>query len=183
MLLCSCATEKTVTTHLTKDTESKNFVERHFDDLFVTKDGSKEVNPDKRSAFEGSQYTGKDADIRKAYDAKGFDGSGKQFATTAWNDRKSYGEGERETPEFIKQAAGVKQNTSEWAGKGYDTRTADELRQDWSEARDKQVEHTMNDYAIRKRQQLARPKIISAREQQMKSIEEVRAMMGRDSDG
>lgn len=183
LLLCSCATEKTVTTHLTKDTsESKNFVEKHLDNLFISKDGTKEVNPDKRSAFEGSQYAGKEADIRnKAFAGKGFDGSDKQYATTAWNDRKSYGAG-RDTPEFIKQAAGVKQNASEWGDKGYDTRSADELRKDWSEARDKQVDHTMNDDAIRKRRELARPRIISSQEQQMKSIEEVRAMMGRDSD-
>lgn len=183
MLLASCASEKKVNTHLQKK-DSKDVIEQRMDESFTLKrgsDGSIEMRSDKRSAFEGAKYASDQGGFeKKAYSGKAFDGSGKQFARTPWGNSKKFREGQIETPDFVQQAAGIGRDQNEWSDKNYQTSAASGFDNTWIETNEKQVEHTINDAAVRKREELARPKIITSKEHQMKSIEEVRSMMGRD---
>lgn len=139
-----------------------------------------EMKSDKRSAFEGTRFQSEGTGFdRKQFDKTAFDDSSKSVEKTAWQNAKTY-DGDMSTPEFAKQSSSFNRDQSDFTNRDYTTSSARE--NDHSEARgmDQQFEHTINDDVIRKREELARPKIISSQEEQARTIEEIRSMMGRE---
>lgn len=190
LALASCATEKTVKTHIDKpvtensekksgeETQKEDFLKR-IESSIASKGGG--MRTDKRSAFEGSAYDGKkDGGFeRKEYGKKDFDNSNKEYSVSNWDGSKSYKDGNMSTPEFInKAAASIKNKPSDFSDKAYATSQSTDFAKPF-DGTDKQPNLPNETYITDKRDAIARPKIISTADQQQKSVEEIRQIMGR----
>ena len=194
--LCSCATERTVTTSLQPkqrpdsaktDAELMDALEAKFAGGFgqqTDKEGKTKMVSQKRSSFEGLRYNGDMSQFEKkafettAFEKKKFDGAATQFETRKWDGVKSFTDGKLETPDFIARAKGV--NTQSWqdASKQYATQQSDLQGRSWKEA-DKHLGRTVNRDIEAKRQSFEQPTMMSARQAQARTIQETREMMGR----
>lgn len=199
-LLVSCSSETSRTTHLgnhknakaiQSDLEAKQTMEERFAGNFTQvkgKDGNMKIESKKRSSFENSSYEPGGTDLEKkafgtkAFDKKNYDGVDKQFETAQWKDSKSLKDVKLDTPEFIKNTKGIERKNWDEATKDYDNaskQVADQGKK-WDGLEGKKQEHLMNENVADKRAHSPQAEIMSPQEYQMKSIEEVRAMMGRD---
>ena len=194
--LCSCATERTVTTSLQPkqrpdsaktDAELMDALEAKFAGGFgqqTDKEGNTKMVSQKRSSFEGLRYSGNTSQIEKkafetaSFEKKKFDGASTRFETKKWDGIKSFTDDKLETPDFIARAKGV--NTHSWqdASKQYATQQSDFHGRSWKEA-DKRFDRTVNRDIEAKRQSFGQPTIMSARQAQAHTIQETREMMGR----
>lgn len=122
--LCSCATERTVTTSLQPkqrpdsaktDAELMDALEAKFAGGFgqqTDKEGNTKMVSQKRSSFEGLRYNGDMSQFEKkafettAFEKKKFDGAATQFETRKWDGVKSFTDGKLETPDFIARGQG-----------------------------------------------------------------------------
>lgn len=184
LLAVSSCSEKTVRKHIETSPRKQGEFEKRIEsggfDHKMGKGGMIEMKSDKRSAFEGSVYKSDDQGFdRKQFDGKKFDDSGKAFGKTSWQDAKPY-EGNTSVPEFVQKASSVDRQQSGFGDKAYSTSSAQENDHSTARGTDQQFERTTSDYVSHKRDELARPKIISSQEQQAKTIEEIRSMMGRE---
>lgn len=197
-LLCSCATERTITTKLpnsqersmTEDERNK-MAEADLMDRFAggfgmkrDKDGTSKIVSEKRSSFEGQRYDGNTSEVeRKAFETKAFDkkefaDAKNRFDTKTWDGAKSFTDGKMDTPAFITQAKGVETRSWQEASKQYATRTAEQQGLQWSDA-GKKMSYGVNQDIEAKRKSFTQPNIINARESQARTIQETREMMGR----
>lgn len=194
--LCSCATERTVTTSMQPkqrpdsaktDAELMDALEAKFAGGFgqqTDKEGNTTMVSQKRSSFEGLRYNGDTSQLEKkafettAFEKKKFDGASTQFETKKWDGVKSFTEGKMDTPDFIAHAKGV--NTRSWqdASKQYATGKSDLEGRTWKGA-DKHLDRTVNKDIEARRQSFEQPSIMSARQAQARTIQETREMMGR----
>lgn len=152
-------------------------------------DGTAKMETTKRSAFEsesfrkgGKEFMNKNFQT-KGFDTKSFAGSGKKFDTSSWKKGDSLADIKLDTPEFARRQSGIRSEQSEYGEKKYATGkgNADESGKNWAPQNEvKPPEHLMNQDAIEKRTRIARPDIMSKEEAQLKSIQEIRAIMGRN---
>lgn len=194
--LCSCATERTVTTGLQTRPENKGArTEKELESDLMNKfaggfglqrdkDGNTKMVSDKRSSFEGYRYSGDTSEIAKKafatteFEKKRFDGASSKFETKTWDGIKAFKNGKMETPDFIAHAKGV--NTPAWqdSGKEYATRKAEFQGRSWKEA-DRQIGREVNQNIEDKRKSFQQPSMMNVKEAQARTIQETREMMGR----
>lgn len=150
-------------------------------------DGTAKMATDKRSGFEqkkygedGSSFTDKKF-ATKAFDKKSFAGRDKQFDTSEWKKKDALDEMKLDTPEFAKRQSDFRKEDTEFSGKQYaDLKgKSDESGKKWDQGV-KNPEHLMNKEALDKKDSIAKPDVMNSREAQLKTVDEVRSLMGRE---
>lgn len=194
--LIACSSEKTVSSKLPQasdkfaDDGSKSetdLLDRFAGGFSVGKDdqGNTRMISEKRSSFEGIRYDGDTNAIdkkvfdKKEYEHKMFDGGNTKYETKSWDGVKNFTDPNLKTPEFITQAKNNFRKDWSNSSKKFETSTSDFQNKTWADGT-KKFDHTLYKDVINKRKSFRQPDIISTKNSQAKSIEETRAMMGRD---
>ena len=152
-------------------------------------DGSSKTEADRRSEFENNSYKESGSEFinknfkTKAFEEKSFAGTDRQFDTSSWKKGDSLADIKLDTPEFAKKQSGIREESNEFSRKKYANTggNASESGKSWNHLNDiEQPEHLLNQDAIDKRDRIAKPHIMTTKEVQLKTVQEVRSMLGRD---
>lgn len=185
--LLSCVAEKTVSTQIETDrfdNQKTSLMEKRINSLFSgdsTVVGKNDLKVDKRSAFENNIFSSnKDGLERKSFDKKEYSGLPASYEKKNWDSTKAYNEGKMDSSDFSNRTASVSKDSVPWQNQAHETSQFADRDKTWLTTKDKYLERKEDTYTTGRREQLNRPRIISSQDQQMKTIEEVKNLLGRD---
>lgn len=174
------------------DMENEQKMRDHFAGGFnqaKNADGTSKMETDKRSDFEKKAYgeNGNDFLNKKfktnEFAGKSFKEDGKKFDTSIWKKQGTLADINLNTPEFAKRQSDLRKNNDEFEGKKYADMKGDakESGKNWDHLSNiKNPEHLMNKDVLDKADNIAKPDVMNMKEAQLKTVEDVRALMGRN---